>query len=67
MISSISSSVSAVKALSKKMSVTANNVANVNTDNFKKSRTTLNEGQSGSVVGNGQRSRHSRSTQRQHG
>ena len=45
----IQSSVSALNAFSTKTRVIANNVANVNTDGFKKSRTTLNEGQSGGV------------------
>jgi flagellar hook protein FlgE len=49
MVSPIQSAVSAVNAFSVKMSVTANNVANVNTDGFKKSRVTLNEGRSGGV------------------
>jgi len=34
------------------MNVTANNIANVNSDGFKKSRTTLKEGQSGGVEPN---------------
>ena len=49
MVSPINSAASAVNAFSSKMSVTANNVANVNTDGFKKFRVTLNEGHSGGV------------------
>jgi flagellar hook protein FlgE len=49
MVSPIHSSVSAINAFSKKMRVTADNVANVNTDGFKKSRVTMNEGKSGGV------------------
>ena len=49
MVSPINSATSAVNAFSTKMRVTANNVANVNTDGFKKSRVTLNEGRSGGV------------------
>ena len=49
MVSPVHSSISAVNAFSKKMQVTANNVANVNTDEFKKSRVTMSEGRSGGV------------------
>lgn len=49
MVSPVHSSISAVNAFSTKMRVSANNVANVNTDGFKKSRVTLNEGQTGGV------------------
>ncbi|WP_419655276.1 conserved uncharacterized protein, DUF1078, related to flagellar basal bodyrod protein [Desulfosarcina variabilis str. Montpellier] len=52
MVSPVDSSLSAVNAFSKKMQVTANNVANVNTDEFKKSRVTLSEGRSGGVEAN---------------
>lgn len=52
MVFSINSSTSAVNAFATKMRVTANNVANVNTDGFKKSRVTLSEGQSGGVKAN---------------
>ena len=44
MISSINSSISALKAFGKKMGVTANNVANLESENFKKSRAVLTEG-----------------------
>ncbi len=49
MMSSINSSLSALVAFSKKMQVTANNVANVYSDGFKKSRTVLTEGPNNSV------------------
>lgn len=41
--------ISALYAFRKKMDVTSNNIANVNTDEFKKSRATLNEGPTGGV------------------
>lgn len=44
-----SNSLSALSAFGTQLNVTANNVANVNTDGFKKSRTVLEEGQAGSV------------------
>lgn len=46
---SVSSSLSAISAFQKRMSVTANNVANVDTDGFKKSRVNLSEGSNGGV------------------
>lgn len=49
MISAFGSGVSAISAFSVKMNVSANNVANVNTDRFKKSRTTIKEGASSGV------------------
>lgn len=49
MISSISSTISALHAFGKKMGVTANNVANVQSDEFKKSRALLQEGQRNEV------------------
>jgi len=49
MISPIASSLSALSAARKKLNVTANNVVNVNTDEFKKSRVTLSEGANGGV------------------
>lgn len=49
MIPPLASGASAISAFSKQMNVTANNVANVNTDGFKKSRTTLQEGSFGGV------------------
>ena len=44
MISSIKSGISALKAFDKKMGVIANNVANLETEEFKKSRAVLTEG-----------------------
>ncbi|MBW1803258.1 MAG: hypothetical protein JRJ85_21325 [Deltaproteobacteria bacterium] len=44
MIDSVSSSISALNAHGKKMGVTANNVANVSSEGFKKSRAVLEEG-----------------------
>ena len=49
MISALSSTVSALRAFVTKLGVTADNIANVNTDGFKKSRATLHEGQNGGV------------------
>ena len=49
MITPFDSGTSAVTAFSRKMGVTANNIANVNTDDFKKSRTLLREGETGGV------------------
>ncbi len=45
----VSSALSAVTAFQKKMNVTANNIANVQTNEFKKSRVTLEEGDNGGV------------------
>jgi flagellar basal-body rod protein FlgC len=45
MISAIYSALSGLFAFQKKVGVTANNVANVNTDGFKKSRVVLEESQ----------------------
>ena len=42
--SAYNSSLSALRAFGMKMSVTADNIANVNTDGFKKSRATIQEG-----------------------
>lgn len=44
MTSSIQSTLSAIKALGTKMGITANNIANVETEDFKKSTVTLVEG-----------------------
>lgn len=44
MIASIGSSITALNAFAKKMAVTADNIANVNTDGFKKSRAMLSQG-----------------------
>jgi flagellar hook protein FlgE len=49
MISALNSSVSALRAFATKLGVTANNIANVNTDGFKKNRATLQEDRNGSV------------------
>ena len=49
MISALNSTVSALRAFVTKLGVTADNVANVNTDGFKKGRATLHEGQNGAV------------------
>lgn len=49
MISPLDSGLSAISAFSVKLNVTANNIANLNSDGFKKSRTTLKEGQFGGV------------------
>ena len=46
---SINSSVSALRALGTKQSVTANNIANSETKEFKKSTTVLEEGSNGAV------------------
>ena len=50
MIGSINHSISALNAFGKKLSVTANNVANAETEDFKKSRAILQEGESGDVM-----------------
>ena len=52
MISSISSTVSALKAYGIKMRVTADNVANLESEGFKKSRAVLTEGRRGDVAVN---------------
>jgi flagellar basal-body rod protein FlgC len=49
MIASMDNTVAALKAFSRKMGVTADNVANVNTDSFKKRNATLQEGKNGDV------------------
>ncbi len=49
MIPSLNSTLSALQAYKKSMGVTANNIANVNTDEFKKSRATMKEGANGNV------------------
>ncbi len=46
---SIQSTLSAIKAFGTKMGVTANNIANVETEEFKKSTATLVEGPKGNV------------------
>lgn len=49
MVTSIQSSVSALQAFSKQMAVSSNNVANVMSDDFKKSRAINVEGENGGV------------------
>jgi len=49
MISAISSTISALQAYKTQMKVASNNVANVNTEEFKKSKAILKEGANGDV------------------
>ena len=49
MIPSVNCTISALQAYKTRLGVTADNIANVNTDEFKKSRTTLEEGTNGGV------------------
>jgi flagellar hook protein FlgE len=49
MISSMSNTVSAIRAIETKMAVLSNNVANSQTDGFKKSRADLRDGRNGDV------------------
>jgi flagellar hook protein FlgE len=49
MIPSVNSTISALQAYKTRLGVTADNIANVNTAEFKKSRTTLKEGINGDV------------------
>lgn len=49
MIYPVGSTLTALNAYRKKMDVTANNIANVTTDEFKKSRVTMSENQNGGV------------------
>jgi len=49
MISPLNSTVSALQAYSSQLEVTSNNIANVNTEGFKKSKATLQEDANGSV------------------
>ena len=49
MIASVNNTISALQAYKTKMGVTANNIANVNTDEFKKSKAILKEGAHGGV------------------
>ena len=49
MIFSVDNNISALKAFGTKMGVTANNIANVESEAFKKSRALLQEGERGSV------------------
>ncbi len=50
MVNGIDPALSALRALGKKFEVTANNVANVNTDGFKKSRAILKEARPSGVT-----------------
>ena len=49
MIPAVNGTLSALQAYKKSMGVTANNIANVNTAEFKKSRATMREGVNGNV------------------
>jgi flagellar hook protein FlgE len=49
MISPLDSAISAISAFSVKMNVIANNIANLNSDGFKKGRTALKEGPFGGL------------------
>jgi flagellar hook protein FlgE len=49
MVDGLSSTVSSLQAHERKMSVTANNIANVNTNGFKRDRAVLQEGPAGDV------------------
>jgi flagellar hook protein FlgE len=49
MISALNNTVSALRAFVTKLGVTSDNIANVNTDGFKKNRATLHEDQNGGV------------------
>ena len=49
MISPLNSTISALQAYKSQMEVTSNNIANVNTEGFKKSKATLQEGTNGAV------------------
>ncbi|MEE4264159.1 MAG: flagellar basal body rod C-terminal domain-containing protein [Desulfobacteraceae bacterium] len=49
MVPAINGTLSALQAYKKSMGVTAHNIANVNTEGFKKSRGTMHEGVNGSV------------------
>ena len=49
MISALNSTVSALKAFVTKLGVTADNIANVNTDGFKKNRATIQADRNGAV------------------
>ena len=44
MITSVNSSISALQAFGRKLGVTSNNIANVNTDGYKKYRANMTEG-----------------------
>lgn len=50
MIPPLNAAITAISAFNKKMSSTANNIANVNSDGYKKSRVTMQEGANGGVT-----------------
>lgn len=52
MIYPVSNALSALNAFRKTMDATGNNIANVNTDNFKKGRVNIQEGSNGGVQAN---------------
>ena len=49
MIPAVNATISALQAYKTQMEVSSNNVANVNTENFKKSKATIKEGDNGDV------------------
>jgi flagellar basal-body rod protein FlgC len=49
MISTATSTISALQAYKTRMGVVSNNIANINTENYKKSRVNLKEGRNGDV------------------
>jgi flagellar basal-body rod protein FlgC len=55
MVASLDSALSALQAFGQKLGLTAGNIANVNTDGFKKSRAVFQEGRNGEVTVNEQR------------
>jgi flagellar basal-body rod protein FlgC len=50
MVASLDSALSALQAFGQKLGLTAGNIANVNTDGFKKSRAVFHEGRNGAVT-----------------
>jgi flagellar basal-body rod protein FlgC len=55
MVASLDSALSALQAFGQKLGLTAGNIANVNTDGFKKSRAVFQEGRHGEVTVSEQR------------
>ena len=49
MISAVNSTISALQAYKTQMGATSDNIANINTENFKKSRVNLQEGKNGDI------------------
>lgn len=49
MISNLGSTTSALKAFNKKLNTSADNIANVNTNRFKRTQATMTEGENGGV------------------